>query len=391
VVGTSTSFDGPFTIHYSCNNGTSTFSGDESIYAQGSASTPTSASVTIPLYDGNDNAITTTCTVTEPNLPTVPNYTFGTATFSPSNTHTFGFGANSPAPFTVTTNNTLTRDQGTIIIIKSAQPPQGSFAFTTTGSGYQGFALTGATTNDGNKNSQTLDTGTYTATEQTQLGWILTGVGGSTDPNKPYNCVVTGGSGTSTGVAELVNGNLTGKVTITLQKGDTVTCTYENTGQGATRTQGFWATHPQLAALAWTGGSGYGHTFPGVATLLGDTQLCGKAITDSDLMGGFWSNIAKKSTGAKRVALDQARMQLLQQLLAAELNASAFGSAPAVGTFAAWESAYCGSSQSAISTAQGQAASFNSNGDSSQFTPGVSADSKGARTMANLTRWDQLP
>jgi hypothetical protein len=84
-------------------------------------------------------------------------------------------------------------------------------------------------------------------------------------------------------------------------------------------------------------------------------------------------------------------MQLLQQLLAAELNASAFGSAPAVGTFAAWESAYCGSSQSAISTAQGQAASFNSNGDSSQFTPGVSADSKGARTMANLTRWDQLP
>ena len=59
-------------------------------------------------------------------------------------------------------------------------------------------------------------------------------------------------------------------------------------------------------------------------------------------MGGFWSNIAKTTTGAKRSALDQARMQLLQQLLAAELNASAFGVSPSTGTFAAWESAYCG-------------------------------------------------
>ena len=32
--------------------------------------------------------------------------------------------------------------------------------------------------------------------------------------------------------------------------GDTVTCVFENTGQGVTRTQGFWATHPQLAQIA---------------------------------------------------------------------------------------------------------------------------------------------
>ena len=83
-------------------------------------------------------------------------------------------------------------------------------------------------------------------------------------------------------------------------------------------------------------------------------------------MGGFWSDISKTSTGAKRSALDQARMQLLQQLLAAELNASAFGSVPAGGTgkFAAWEAAYCGTNQNAIKNAQQQAASFNTMGDS---------------------------
>jgi len=110
-------------------------------------------------------------------------------------------------------------------------------------------------------------------------------------------------------------------------------------------------------------------------------------------MGGFWSNISKKTTGVKRSALDQARMQLLQQLLAAELNASAFGSVPAGGSgkFAAWESAYCGTNQNAIKTAQQQAASFNTAGDSGTFTPGTSADSKTARSIANKLWWDTLP
>jgi hypothetical protein len=84
-------------------------------------------------------------------------------------------------------------------------------------------------------------------------------------------------------------------------------------------------------------------------------------------------------------------MQLVQQLLAAELNASAFGSVPSTGTFGAWESAYCGSSQTAIKNAQQQAASFNSQGDNSTFTPGTSADSKGARAIANIPYWDMLP
>ena len=193
---------------------------------------------------------------------------------------------------------TITNDDqpGKIIVIKKAKPAQGSFAFTTTGAGYNGFTLTGATTNNGNVNSQTLNAGAYTVKEGTQLGWILTGIGGYS--NTPYNCTVTG-SGGSTGVGDLN----TQTATISLKNGDTVTCVFENTGQGVTRTQGFWATHTPLANIAWFGGTAFGHTFPGVAARPASvTRLsAGGPIDDlGKLMGGFWSDISKKSTGAKR-------------------------------------------------------------------------------------------
>ena len=110
-------------------------------------------------------------------------------------------------------------------------------------------------------------------------------------------------------------------------------------------------------------------------------------------MGGFWSDISKTSTGGKRSALDQARMQLLQQLLAAELNASAFGSVPSrrLDSSPSWEAAYCGTNQTAIQNAQQQAASFNTLGRQRQFTPGTSADSKNARAIANKAFWNSLP
>jgi len=281
---------------------------------------------------------------------------------------------------------TVTNDDqpGTIIVKKITKPlNSGSFIFTTTGASYTGFTLAG-----GQQNSQSLNAGTYTVQEGTQSGWVLTGIGGSIDPNHPYDCVVTG-SGGSTGTGDLN----TQTATINLKIGDTVTCTFENTGEGVTRTQGFWATHSQLAYIAWFGGTAFGHTFPGVAVTpgIGDTSLCGRSIDTLDkLMGGFWSNIAKKSTGAKRDSLDRARMQLLQQLLAAELNASAFGSVPSGGSgmFATWENALCGTNPDAIKTALGQAASFNEQGDNGAFTPGTSADSKTARLIANYQFWD---
>ena len=82
-------------------------------------------------------------------------------------------------------------------------------------------------------------------------------------------------------------------------------------------------------------------------------------------------------------------MQLVQQLLAAELNASAFGSAPALVPFSAWETAFCSGNANTVKTAQQQAASFNSQGDNSTFTPGTSADSKFARFIANLVFWNK--
>ncbi|HEX7346866.1 MAG TPA: hypothetical protein VF253_08735, partial [Candidatus Limnocylindrales bacterium] len=96
------------------------------------------------------------------------------------------------------------------------------------------------------------------------------------------------------------------------------------------------------------------------------------------------------SDGSKRTALDHARMQLLQQLIAAELNASAFDSVPAGGSgmFATWEAALCGTNQNAIKTAASQAAAFNEGGDSGLFTPGMSADPKTAKSTANIAFWD---
>jgi hypothetical protein len=286
---------------------------------------------------------------------------------------------------------TITNDDqpGHIIIRKITDPLESptSFDFDATGTSYNDFSLTGQT--GSNTNSQTLDAGNYTVKEiNIPAGWVLTGIG---DPSSGNNCVLTvTGSGTSTGTGD-VN---TATATIHLGLGDTIRCTFENTGRGVTRTQGFWATHTSLANIAWFGGTAFGHTFPGVANTagIGDTLLCGRDIDTLDkLMGGFWSNIAKTSTGAKRSALDQARMQLLQQLLAAELNASAFGSSPGAGVFATWEAAYCGTDIKAIKTALSQAAAFNESGDSAIFTPGTSADAKHAKAIANYVFWDILP
>jgi hypothetical protein len=292
-----------------------------------------------------------------------------------------------------TTNNSATASEdvlcGTIVIIKNAKPQTGSFNFNVTGTGYNPFTLTGSTAGNGNVNTQTpLLAGVYTATEGTQNGWILTGIGG--DPNNPFNCTVSGGHG-STGVGDLN----TQTVSIQLQAGDTVTCVFENTANLTTRTQGFWATHTGLARAAWFGGTSSGHTFPGAPDInLGPVGSPCRTIGDlPTLMGGFWSGISKTSTGKKRSSLDQARMQLLQQLLAAELNYSAFGSTPAGGfaTIQGWENAYCGTNESAINSAQQAAGSFNSQGDSGTFTPGTSADAKNARTIANYVTWDVLP
>jgi hypothetical protein len=282
---------------------------------------------------------------------------------------------------------TITNDDqpGTIVVVKVAKPAMGTFGFTTTGVGYGGFSLSGATAGGGNQNSQSLNAGTYTVQEGLQPNWTLTGIGGSPDPGTPYSCVVTG-SGGSTGVGDLG----TQTATVILKNGDTVTCTFENTGTLVTRTQGFWATHQELAEAVWFGGPAGGHTFPGIPTGGHDCSKLNSISNPGRLMAGFWSAIPRTSTGGRRSPLDQARMQLLQQLLAAELNFAAFGSVPLEGSLEAWEGALCGTDAKAVQVAQHQAAAFNSAGDSGIFTPGTSADAKAARLLAALEMafWD---
>ena len=162
------------------------------------------------------------------------------------------------------------------LIIQKVTKPAGSstsFQFQVTGTGYTAFSLTGQSPN--NSNTQTLQPGPYTAHEVVPAGWVLTGIGGSSDPNHPTDCTVTG-SGGSTGIGSLT----TQTVSVTLAYGDTVTCVFENTAPSTTRTQGFWATHLELAHAAWFGGTAGGHTFLGVACVsLVATSLCGRAIT----------------------------------------------------------------------------------------------------------------
>ena len=152
---------------------------------------------------------------------------------------------------------TITNDDrpGTIIVKKIVKPTTSTtaFPFATTGTGYVGFSVTG-----GQQNSQTLNAGTYKVTENEPLGWVLTGIGGSTDPNTHRHWRWWQHSDLNSLTA-----------TINLKIGDTVTCVFENTGQGVTRSQGFWATHTPLADIAWSGGTRFGHTFPGVANVPG--------------------------------------------------------------------------------------------------------------------------
>jgi hypothetical protein len=90
LTGGPSGYTGPFTINYNCGAG---FTGSVTVSAGSSQAI-------------NGIPTGTSCTVSEPTLPTAPTgYTFGTPTFSPSSTVTIAAGNNSSV--TVTTKNTL--------------------------------------------------------------------------------------------------------------------------------------------------------------------------------------------------------------------------------------------------------------------------------------------
>jgi hypothetical protein len=105
-------------------------------------------------------------------------------------------------------------------------------------------------------------------------------------------------------------------------------------------------------------------------------------------LGGFWSNIAKKSDNKKRNELDSTRMQFLQQYLAAVLNVHAFGTPIGTTTLAQARTAYCGNNAGAILAQKNLLAAYNEAGDNVEFTPGVNATAKLSREQANIPFWD---
>jgi len=174
--------------------------------------------------------------------------------------------------------------------------------------------------------------------------------------------------------------------------GDAIVCTFVNSSVKTTRTQGFWATHTTLANNVWNGIAG----LPGETPLGADVYLCDPttpitaiaAEGQNQLMGGFWANIANMTTDPKkREDLDRARMQMLQQYLAAVLNVHAFGSG-SLTLLSNARSAYCSGDIKAIKAQIGILGSFNSSGDSLPFTPGASATPSESRFQANIPFWN---
>lgn len=169
----------------------------------------------------------------------------------------------------------------------------------------------------------------------------------------------------------------------TIALGQTKTCTVTNDDvpPPVTRTQGFWQTHLAFTTTTFDNSNNNGYWV-----------ICaggGRTIdTVSELMGGFYASIPKLSSGGKRADIDQARMQLLQQLLAAMLNKAAFGTDDG-GLIAAGRLAFCGGTKAQILTLAGQLDAFNNSGDSSAIVgnPGK-ADPKGSKGTADIPTWD---
>jgi len=169
----------------------------------------------------------------------------------------------------------------------------------------------------------------------------------------------------------------------TIAVGGTKTCTITNNDiPHATRTQGFWQTHTVYTSSVFAG-------FGGSLTI-GSKNV----NTTSSLFAGFYVSISKISTGGKRSALDQARMQMLQQWLAAELNCKAFGCSGTTQillTNAA--TAWAGTNTSLIKSYASQLDAYNNSNDALPISVQGSATPKTSQSTASasISFWDILP
>jgi hypothetical protein len=263
-------------------------------------------------------------------------------------------------PFTVTT----------IEIRKLSNGGNDSFEFTLDGTPHtvltSGFVL-GVSPGVGTTGAIVVTPGAHTAVELAKAGWSLD----STE------CTPRSGAATSPSATQ----------NPTLQAADAEVCVFTNSllNGAATRTQGFWATHTDFANDSWNNlvvGSGYDN-------LCGTKIITAIPLPDQNiLMGGFWANIANKTTNPKgRTDLDKARMAMLQQYLAAVLNLKTFGTSDG-GILATAKTNYCGDDIGAIRLSTGALGAYNEGGDSVPIDKVVAATPKVSRDQANIPYWD---
>jgi len=282
----------------------------------------------------------------------------------------------------------------TLKIVKNVTGGSGTFTFDTTGgaSGMTGTSLTPPANGSAAAGPTPINVGASSVSEHTPLpaGWVLT------------DSACTGV--TANGANQVPGGSAFYTFGFTANYGDAVVCTYTDSVQVlTTRTQGFWATHTALSDNVWNGTGPLPAGFPVSGSVINpldaspvgspDAYLCGVLVTalpqneENVLMGGFWSNISKTSSGKKRSSIDQARMQMLQQYFAAVLNVHMFGSGSEA-LLSAARAAYCGTNGAAIGSQVGILGSFNSSGDNQSFDPGQSATTQLSKGYADIDAWD---
>jgi len=200
------------------------------------------------------------------------------------------------------------------------------------------------------------------------------------------SCVVTG-SATPYPFTSVTNG-----LEIVLSLADDVTCTFVNEKESPTRTQGFWKTHTAYTSLIFSTYFGSGMTI-GVSPHKGTIHNV-QSSGQSELFGAYYANIAKISTGkgkaAKRNPVDQARMQLLRQLVTAKLNCAAFGCQSSVQTLITQaDAAYAGGDKNLILYYAGELDEYNNSGDTIILVgdPG-NATPQTSKDWADIGFWD---
>ena len=169
---------------------------------------------------------------------------------------------------------------------------------------------------------------------------------------------------------------------------------------GTTRTIGFWQTHTNFTKSIFDNqllsSLPVGTNNP-ICLINADCASSHKGTlkTYGQIFGGFYAPIAKMTTSTKRTPVDQARIQMLQQLLAAKLNCAAFGCSQVTkDLITASDAAYAAvpGSKNSIITLAGQLDAFNNSGDAYAIPAGLPATGKAtpkaSQAIADLAFWN---